>query len=164
MELLNYLEKRQCPFKRIPHHPMFSAQRLAEELGVKGAEVAKPVLLRTEHGGFYVVAVVPASKRINLSVASQLFNMGPLQFATEIEIAERFGDCEFGVVSPFGARYGIHTLVDSSFAADGHLYFEGTTHSEAICVAFTDYQKIEKPTVGRFTDSSTAASNGPGCR
>jgi len=152
MNLLAYLEKRGCPFTRIPHHPMFSAQRLAEELGVKGAEVAKSVLLRTKHGGFYVVAVVPATKQINLAAASRLFRMGPLQFASETEIAERFPDCEFGILSPFGARYGIHTIVDSSFALDGWMYFEATTHSEAICVSFANYQKLEKPTIGRFAE------------
>jgi Ala-tRNA(Pro) deacylase len=153
MDLLDYLEKRECPFKRIPHHPVISAQRLAEELGVKGAEVAKSVLLRTLHGGFYVVAVLPATKQIDLTAASRLFRMGPLQFATETEIAERFPDCEFGILSPFGARYGIHTIVDSSFAPDGRMYFERTTHSEAICIAFADYQKFEKPTVGRFAEA-----------
>jgi Ala-tRNA(Pro) deacylase len=152
MELLDYLETRQCQFKRIPHHRKFSAQRLAEELGVCGTEVAKSVLLRTNHGGFYVVAVLSAPKQINLAAASRLFRMGPLQFATESEIAERFPDCEFGILSPFGARYGIHTIVDSSFAPDGLMYFEITTHSEAICISFADYRRIERPTIGRFAE------------
>jgi len=150
MDIVSFLEKEECSFELFPHEPTYSAQRLAQALHVKGIEVAKAVLLRADDGSKFVIAVLPANKKIDLQAASRLIGGVRLHLATEIEIAARCPDCEFGVLPPFGSRFGIRTIVDSSLAEDEDIFFDAMTHSEAIRMAFTDYQKLEKTLVGPF--------------
>lgn len=153
MDIVSFLEKQRYPFKRLPHSPAFGAQRLAQALHVKGAEVAKTVLLRADDASKFVVAVLPATKSIDLAAASRLVG-ATVHLATEIEIAARCPDCEFGVLPPFGSRFGIRTIVDSSLAEDEHIFFEGMTRSEAIEMSFKDYRELEEPLIGQFAVSA----------
>jgi Ala-tRNA(Pro) deacylase len=121
-------------------------------LHIPGRDVAKTVLLRANLNGGrqFVVAVLPATKQIDFDRAAQLIHGGKLQLATEVEIGEHCPDCEFGVLPPFGSRYGMKTIVDSSLAEDEEIWFEGNTHNEAVRMKFDDFQQLEKPQVGPF--------------
>src|SRR5437660_1358793 len=69
MKLDELLSSRHIPFERLHHPAAYGANRIAQMLHVKGKDVAKPVLLRTENG--YVIAVVPASQRVDLDRVRQ---------------------------------------------------------------------------------------------
>lgn len=152
MKITSFLDEQRCWYERVPHQPTYSAQRLAQSLHVPGRDVAKTVLLRANLNGGrqFVVAVLPATKQIDFDRAAQLVHGGKLQLATEVEIAEHCPDCEFGVLPPFGSRYGMKTIVDSSLAEDEEIWFQGNTHNEAVRMKFDDFQQLEKPQVGPF--------------
>jgi Ala-tRNA(Pro) deacylase len=150
MNVAEFLQRGHYKFDRVPHAPAYSAQRLAHELHVSGREVAKTVLLRANGGYEFVVAVLPASKQIDLERASKLLGGAKLCLATEFEIATHCPDCEFGVLPPFGSRYGMKTIVDSSLAEDESIWFEGNTHEEAIRITFEDFRRLEHPIVAPF--------------
>ena len=149
MNIQTFLEERRCQFERVPHQPTYSAQRLAQELHVPGQEVAKTVLLRSNTGKL-IVAVLPANKTIDLAAASKLLGVSKLQLATESEIAEHCPDCEFGVLPPFGSRYGMKTIVDSSLADDEEIVFAANTHNEAIRMRFEEFRELEEPLILQF--------------
>ena len=132
MNVAKFLEAGAYEFERVPHRTTYSAQRLAQELHVPGSEVAKTVLLRADGGYEYVVAVLPASKSLDLGKASRLLGGSKLELATEFEIEKHCSDCEFGVLPPFGSRYGMRTIVDKGLTEDEDIWFEGNTHDEAI--------------------------------
>jgi Ala-tRNA(Pro) deacylase len=150
MNIATYLEEQKCRFERLPHDPTYSAQRLAQQLHVPGREVAKTVLLRANGWHRFVVAVLPGSKKIDLEQVARLLQKGKVELATEIEIAAHCPDCEFGVLPPFGSRYGMTTIVDSSLAADEEIVFDANTHNEAIRMRFDDYVELEDPLVAPF--------------
>jgi Ala-tRNA(Pro) deacylase len=150
MKIETFLEEQHCQFERVAHSPTYSAQRLAQELHVSGQEVAKTVLLRSSRGCKFVVAVLPASKSIDLAAASKLVGRGKLQLATELEIGEHCPDCEFGVLPPFGSRYGMRTIVDSSLVQDEEIVFAANTHHEAIRMKFEEFRELEDPQIGQF--------------
>jgi Ala-tRNA(Pro) deacylase len=150
MNVATFLSERKCEFERIPHKPTYSAQRLAQELHVPGQDVAKTVLLRVNGGNQFVVALLPASKDINFEKVSKLLGKGRVQLATEFEIAAQCPDCDFGVLPPFGSRYGMKTIVDASLADDLEIVFEANTHNEAIRMKFDDFVQLEDPLVTPF--------------
>jgi Ala-tRNA(Pro) deacylase len=150
MNVATFLKERKCWFERLPHQPTYSAQRMAHEIHVRGQEVAKTVLLRADGGYRFVVAVLPANKMIDFSLASGLLGGSKLELATEIEIATHCPDCEFGVLPPFGSRYGMRTIVDSSLAMDEEIVFEGNTHVEAIRMKFAEFCRLENPLIAPF--------------
>jgi Ala-tRNA(Pro) deacylase len=150
MNVAKFLEKGHYKFKRVQHVPAYSAQHLAHELHVSGREVAKTVLLRANEGHELVVAVLPASKQIDFKRAAKLLSGAKLELATEFDISAHCPDCDFGVLPPFGSRYGMTTIVDSSLTEDEFIWFEGNTHEEAIRMKFEDYRRLEQPIVAPF--------------
>jgi Ala-tRNA(Pro) deacylase len=151
MNVTKFLEEGRYEFERVPHRPTYSAQHLAHELHVRGREVAKTVLLRANGDYTFVVAVLPANKNIDFREASKLLGGAKVQLATEVDIAEHCPDCDFGVLPPFGSRYGMKTIVDASLAEDEDIWFEGNTHDEAIRMKFAEFCRLEEPLVAPFT-------------
>lgn len=150
MDVTTFLNENHCQFERIPHEPTYSAQRLAQALHVPGQDVAKTVLLRVNGHNQFIVAVLPASKNINFTKTSELLGKGKVHLATEFEIAAHCPDCDFGVLPPFGSRYGMKTIVDSSLANDFEIVFEANTHKEAVRMKFADFVELEDPLIAPF--------------
>jgi Ala-tRNA(Pro) deacylase len=114
------------------HHPHTStslgsaaAARLPRE------RVVKSVVLEDERG--YLVAVLPASRRISLHDLQEQLGRG-LELATESELATLFADCDLGAIPPFGTAYGLPTLVDDSLMNLPEVWFEAGDHADLVHV------------------------------
>lgn len=139
MGLAEYLDEQRVRFQMLLHPPAFTAQRLAKYLHIQGRLVARAVLL---HGldGFFL-AVLPATHRIDLERLGQQLGR-PIRLASRSEAARVFRDCEWGVVSPFGGRYGLPTLLDTSLDRDTWIVVEGATHVEAVLLPCDDFERL----------------------
>jgi Ala-tRNA(Pro) deacylase len=142
MRISDYLAEQQINFERLLHPPAYSAQKRAKYLGLPGSQVAKSVMLAGPKG--YFLAVLPATHRVDTKALSEQLG-GPVRLANDREIADIFRDCEWGVVSPFGTRYGIPTLLEDSIQADTQLVLETHSQFEAIRVLCRDFERMEKP-------------------
>jgi Ala-tRNA(Pro) deacylase len=151
MNIAQFLSDKHVSFESLPHIDTYDAQHLAQALHVPGRDVAKTVLLRADGGFAYVVAVLPATKNVDLDQASQSLGGSKLALATELEISDHCPDCEMGVLPPFGSQYGMKTIVDESLAAEEEIVFEGNTHRDAIRMKFSDFQRLEQPLIVRFS-------------
>lgn len=147
MQIPNYLLEERIDFEWLPHAPAYTAQQRAKYLRVPGEQVAKCVLLSGPSG--YVLAVLPATHQIDTGALSEQLG-GRVRLATDAEITEVFRDCEWGVVSPFGGRYGLATLLDDSIEPDALIVLETHTRSEAVRVRCRDFERVEKPRRMRF--------------
>jgi len=150
MNVKQYLQEQRIPFEVMPHGEAFDAPRVAHAVHTPGREVAKAVLLRANHGYRYVVAVLPSTHVVDFAELSRALGGAHVELATEIEVGQRCPDCEFGVLSPFGSRYGAETIVDVSLSEDEQIVFEGNTHHEAIRMKYQDYSNLEHPRVAQF--------------
>jgi Ala-tRNA(Pro) deacylase len=137
-----YLTEKQIAFERLPHPPAYTAQKRAKYLGVPGRQVAKSVLLSGPTG--YLLAVLPATHQVDTKALAEHLG-GPVRLANDREIARIFRDCEWGVVSPFGTRYGLVTLLDDSVHPDTPLVLETHTQFESIRLLCRDFERVEKP-------------------
>lgn len=70
MSIKHFLQRHDVPFEVVTHPQSFDAQHLAQALHVPGREVAKTVLLRTDHGRRYLIAVLPSTHMIDLKELS----------------------------------------------------------------------------------------------
>jgi len=147
MRIAAFLEDQRVPFESLPHPPAYSAQKRAKYLRVPGRQVAKSLLLRGPRGLF--LAVLPATHHVDTErLAAELG--GPVSFAADGDIAAVFQDCEWGVVPPFGALYGLPTVLDESLAPEDFIVFEGHTHVEAVRLRCADFERLESPRRARF--------------
>ncbi len=139
MSLVDYLDEQRIAFQMILHPPAYTAQRRAKVLRMSGRHVARAVLLTGPEGFF--LAVLPATHRIDLVRLSRYWG-GPVRLARKDEAAHVFGDCEWGVVSPFGNRYGLPTLIDSSLCSEAWIVLEGVSHHEAVLLRCGDFERL----------------------
>jgi Ala-tRNA(Pro) deacylase len=148
MKLEEFLSGRGVAYERLHHRPAYAAKRVAQALHVPGKDVAKTVLLRT--GAGYALAVLPATRRVDLQRLREDLRGEEVEVASEAEMGRVFPDCEPGALPPFGSLYHLRTVVDESLAEDEQIVFEGQTHEEAIRMAYRDYEALEHPLKGHF--------------
>ncbi|MEX0297453.1 MAG: aminoacyl-tRNA deacylase [Kordiimonas sp.] len=127
----NYLREIDVEFELVPHAPAYTANRIAQAAHVPGASVAKGVLLNTDHG--YMMAVVPASCKVDLSELSHMIN-ARLGLASEDEVDMIFDDCDPGAAPPIASAYAMKVIVDSSLDDREDIYLESGDHETLIHV------------------------------
>ena len=158
MNVTKFLDGKRIAYKVYSHSNTYDAQHLAAALRIPGVHVAKTVLLRADGGFKYLVAVIPATARVDLKRISSALGGATVRLATEFEIAERCPDCDFGVLPPFGSQFGAETVVDESLAQHEDLFFTGATHGEAIRLRYSDFCDLEHPLVMSLIERDDSSS------
>lgn len=126
----------------VMEHPRtYEATFTAAVSHVRGANLAKAVVLHDEKDDSFVLAVLPATKRVHLGVLEAATHR-PFELASEAEVAKLFGDCELGAVPPFGKAYGLETIVDDSIAAQDEVWFEAGDHVDLVHVKGSDFRRL----------------------
>ena len=87
----DYLDELKIPYKIKPHtRPVFTSEDAAQERGVNLSQIVKTMLLKDE-GGFTVVAVLPAHKKLDMKKIRKLTGHKDLQFMDRESIENRMG-------------------------------------------------------------------------
>jgi Ala-tRNA(Pro) deacylase len=152
MRLPEFLADNKVLFETMLLPPAFSAQQRAKQLRISGKHVAKCVVLMSPAGP--LLAVLPATHQIQVARLGEALG-GPVRLASHEESARMFPDCEWGVALPFGALYGLKTVLDESFHPDDMIVFEGNTHVEAVRLRCSDFERLERPRRLSFADPMT---------
>ena len=150
MRLDELLDSRHVPYERLQHRPAYTANRVAQALHVRGREMAKTVLLRTGRG--HMLAIVPATHRIDLEQVRRELHDDTVEMASEEEMDRLFPDCGRGAMPPFGCLYDLPTIVDEALVEDEQIVFEAQNHEEAIRMAYRDFEELEHPRKGHFAE------------
>ncbi len=148
MNVQQFLASHGKPFQVLDHPSTFSASHMAQAVHVKGDEVAKTVVIKAD--GQFVLAILPATCRLDLDRARQATGAQILELADEPDFVKLFPDCELGALPPFGSQFGIKTLVDKALTRDDEIVFEGNTLRESIRMKYRDFAELEKPIVASF--------------
>ncbi len=157
MTIRSYLQSRAVAFDYLLHRPTHSATDLAGSLHVPGRSVAKAVLVRA--GNVYVLAVLPATHRVDPARLSAVLGVPEIRIATEPEVEQVFADCEPGALPPFGRLYGLTTVLDLSLALGSEMTFIANMRHEGVRMRFADYEAIEAPIEARFSVENLPQSN-----
>lgn len=150
MTIRDFLRNRHIVHEAILHSPSPSAAHFAQSIHVTGGRVAKSVLVRA--GTSYILAVLPATHRIDLTRLGAILHTTGLEIASEDEVATIFTDCERGAVPPFGSLYHLPTVVDASLSGGNEIVIEGNTRHEGLRLRYRDFEAIENPVRGRFAE------------
>lgn len=151
MRVPEVLTEQHVPYELIVHPPAFTSRKRARFLHVPGRHLAKCVLLARPRD--FVLAVLPATHQVDLEKLSAVFEQ-PVRLATDLEVADVFRDCEWGVLMPFGTQYGLPTLLDETFDPDDYMVFEAYSHAVTIRMSCRDFERLEKPRRCRFAQRS----------
>lgn len=145
-----YLEEEGVAYEHSEHPPAFTAQEVAAAEHVPGKELAKTVMLTD--GEAFVMAVLPATRRIALDDLREVAGLPDLRLAEEDEFAGLFPNVETGAMAPFGNLYDVPVFVDQALREDEAITFNAGTHTDTIRMAYADFERLVGPVVAEFSE------------
>ena len=139
ISLQHFLDNSGIKYSVVPHPYADNSQKTADAAHVSASKIAKCVILEDEGG--YVMAVVPATRKVKLGELFRQINRR-LELASESELADLLGDCVLGAVPPIGEIYDMDVVVDDSFDDLSDIYFEAGDHTDLIHIRGEDFQTL----------------------
>ena len=155
----DYLAERGVGFEVVPHRRAFTSMQEARAVGVAADEVLKTVALWT--GGKYVLAVVPASRRLELRLVRDALEDSAARLAPETELQADFPGYELGALPPLGSLLGVPLLVDPEVLGHEVVVFAAGTETVSVRVATAGLFRDEPLAVLPLTRRQDRASQDP---
>jgi len=152
--LKEFLDRFEIGYDVMHHDPAFTAQELAARMHISGFEFTKAVVVKLD--GQFALVAVPAPLRINFKELANAAGAKKCQLASEKEFQEFFPDCELGAMPPFGNLYQLATYADIEVTRNENMVINAGTHSEALRLRFSDFNRLARPRVGRFAEPPPA--------
>jgi prolyl-tRNA editing enzyme YbaK/EbsC (Cys-tRNA(Pro) deacylase) len=125
-----HLEQRGSAFAVLAHRPAATATDAARALGVDAAEVLKTLAVRTGPG--YVLAVIPASCRLDLHLVREAVGDHQARLASEAELGRDFPGYQLGALPPLGALVGSRVFLDPVVLEHDSVVFAAGTRTESV--------------------------------
>jgi Ala-tRNA(Pro) deacylase len=125
-----YLAEQHVPFEILPHRQVFSSSQEARVLGVDADRVLKTVVLATANG--YLLAVIPASYRLDLHQVREVLGDAGARLASEAELFAAFPRYELGALPPLGDLLGVPVLIDPRVLRHDTVVFAGGIETESV--------------------------------
>jgi Ala-tRNA(Pro) deacylase len=138
--ITNYLGQRDVCFEMLVHRHTLTSRQTAREAHVPDRRIAKGVLFCDDQD--YVLAVVPASRRVDAQRLCRVLGRRELALAGEDELALMFPDCEVGAVPALGEAYGVRSVVDASLRGEDDVYLEAGDHQHLVRVPGGAFQRL----------------------
>jgi Ala-tRNA(Pro) deacylase len=137
--VVSYLERRAIDFDVVTHEATATSLETAQSAHIPGDRLAKAVVL--EDGEQYVVAVLPATHRIDTEALCDLLDRD-LCMAGEDDFATVFRDCRLGAVPALGGAYGLYMVVDEALTRQPDIYLEGGDHEHLIHIDHAAFLRL----------------------
>jgi Ala-tRNA(Pro) deacylase len=145
-----FLRRGNVAYSVFQHSPAFTAQEEAAITHVPGRNWAKAVVCFAD--GEPIQAVVPADFEVDLERLAELARAHDVRLADEAELRWLYPDCEVGAMPPFGSLYKQTVFVDATLSRDKEIVFNAGTHTDGICMRYSEFAALVRPTVGRFAE------------
>ena len=149
-KLKEFLDSHKIKYVVISHSPAYTAMEVAQSAHIPGKDLAKVVMVMLE--GRTCMAVMPATRKLDLERLRQAVDVSEARLATEEEFRKLFPECETGAMPPFGNLYGMEVFVSSLLAEDREIAFNAGSHTEVVKLTYADYARLVQPKVVRITD------------
>lgn len=127
-------------YEILRHHHSRTALATARTAHIDPAALAKAVVLKDQIGP--LLAVVPASERLDLEGLRAALHRPTLAFLPEDELDQLFFDCEKGAIPPLGPDYRVPTIVDKRLRDAADVYFEAGDHEDLVHVDQTSFRTL----------------------
>jgi Ala-tRNA(Pro) deacylase len=144
-----HLEKRGVIFEATSHAETYSSVDEARALGIAADEVVKAVMLQTAAG--YRLAVVPASRRLDMKLVEVALGDKHARLATEKELERDFPGYQLGALPPLGSLLSVPTHVDPEVIAHETIVFAAGSRTESVKVRAEDLFRGEPVSVSHLT-------------
>jgi Ala-tRNA(Pro) deacylase len=135
-----YMDKHDVDYDTMSHDHSMTSGQSASLAHISRDKFAKGVLFADEED--YVLAIVPASSRVDLHALAAMVGQPHLELASEDEVAVVFPDCELGAIPALGLAYGLDTVVDESLLEQDDVFFEAGDHEHLVHVSGDGFHRL----------------------
>jgi Ala-tRNA(Pro) deacylase len=149
--LTTALRQRGIAYEVLPHARDATASEAARDTHTPGAAFAKCVVLEAD--GRRALAVVPATRRIDLRRASVALRADLVTLADETVLEQLFPDCQVGAEPPFGNLYHLPVYVDPQLGRHERITFNAGRHDEAIRLRYADFVRAVEPRIADLVEA-----------
>lgn len=132
---IEVLEAKKIAFEILRHKTTLTAADEASTLHVSEAEVLKTVVLDT--GAGHVIAVTPASRKLDMALVREAVGDKHAHLAGEIETARDFPTFELGSMPPLPSLAEVPVFVDPEIMRHTTVIF-AVDHEESVRVKTED--------------------------
>jgi Ala-tRNA(Pro) deacylase len=144
-----FLDSQHVSYQSHKHSPAYTAQGTAQAQHLSGKRLAKVVMVVADNNKL-IMAVVPASHRVDLDQLGHCLNSQWIRLATEEEFKDIFPECEVGAMPPLGNIYHLDVWIDETLKSNPNISFNAGTHAETIEMSFADFERLVQPKTGSF--------------
>jgi Ala-tRNA(Pro) deacylase len=139
--ICEYLEAEGVRYELIEHPPTMTAGVEAIATHRPPQQVAKTIVL--QYGERYLLAVVPASERLDLGKLRELLGAPKsLRLATEEEMAVDFPTLEVGAAPPFGPMLPLAEVIDERLSEKDRILCAAGDHRHSVLVDPRDVVRV----------------------
>lgn len=142
------LDENHAPYQIKEHAPTRTSEESALHRGEPLKIGAKAMVLKTDKG--FMMAVLPADKKIDSSAVKGLFTTKNLRFASKEELVELTGLVP-GAIPPFGMLFNIPMIVDEALLEEEWMAFNAGSLEKSIKMKIKDYIRITNPRMEQFS-------------
>lgn len=146
----DYLDSNKVSYQPLSHPQAFEASNVAHALHVSEGQFAKAIVLRAD--GHRLMAVLPASQRLNMHELKEALGVKHLEMAPESELTKLDAECELGAFPPFGQLYGMEVWVDRNVARSEEIVFNAGTHRDVLRMKYSEYARLANPHSAKFAE------------
>ncbi len=125
-----HLERLGVRFEVLPHERSETALEEARALGIPADEVLKPIVLNVETG--HAVAVIPATRRLDLRLTRTALGDPSASFASETEIRGVFPEFEPGALPAVPSLLHIPVVIDRMILTRRKVTFPAGIQRESV--------------------------------
>jgi Ala-tRNA(Pro) deacylase len=147
-KLREFLDANKVKYTLLTHSTAYTAQEIASLAHIRGQELAKTVIVKLD--GRMAIALLPASKQVDLPLLQAAAGARTVALATEAEFRDLFPGCETGAMPPFGNLYGLPVYVDAGLTADKVIAFNSGSHKELVQLSYQDFARLVQPKIVSF--------------
>lgn len=140
--IINLLQINSTKFDELNHEPVYTSEQAAKVRGLSLDVGAKSLLLKAND--YFVLIVLPGSKKIDSKKLKSALGIKKLRFATPQEVKDIMA-CEIGSCYPFGSIVGLNTYLDYSLLKQHLISFNPGVHDKSIQIKLSDYLILEHP-------------------
>ena len=144
-----HLELRGVPFELISHDEAYTSIDEARALRIAADEVVKTIALDTASG--HQLAVVPASRRLDMKLVQKATGDKQAQLASEQELERDFPGYELGAFPPLGSLLSVPAYVDPEIMEHETIVFAAGSRTESVKARTEELFRGESVTIVPLT-------------
>jgi Ala-tRNA(Pro) deacylase len=137
-KLLSYLDRKKAAYKLIKHRTVYTAYDAAKTMRAKLDQIAKTLVVKADR--FYLLAVLPATRRLDLGKLKKITKAKKLEIAKE-NVMKKVFKTKPGAVVPFGELYKVPVFIDKTLLKAKQIIAGAGTHEDSLVMTGKNFLK-----------------------